>query len=322
MAGTLVIGFVFVDIKGFAGEHYDPRGRNLGQVRFIHGGVSRNVAENIANTGMPVTFASLTEDSALGNDVKKRLWARGCDTSYMRQVGHGGIGTWMVILDETGDVAGQISSPPDTAALEHLIADKGDEMVRNCDSIILELDTSEYLDEMVLALAKKYHKPVYTVVGNMSITLARPDFVAALDCFVCNEIEAGRLFGCDLTETAPEDMLAMLTARIGEVGCRSMVITMGVQGAVYYERDKDRGGIVRAIPTTPLDTTGAGDAFLSGTVMGLSRGLPLSRAVEAGTVLARATILTEESCAAPDAHFWDHYESLYRKESHDEKTVL
>ena len=86
MAGTLVIGFVFVDIKGFAKGNYNPRGRNLGQVRFIHGGVSRNVAENIANTGMPVAFASLTEDSALGNDVKKRLWARGCDTTYMREV--------------------------------------------------------------------------------------------------------------------------------------------------------------------------------------------------------------------------------------------
>lgn len=308
MAGTLVIGFVFVDIKGFAGGNYNPRGRNLGQVRFIHGGVSRNVAENIANTGMPVSFASLTEDSALGNDVKKRLWARGCDTTYMREVQQGGIGTWMVILDETGDVAGQISSPPDTAALERLVEEQGDDMVRSCDSIILELDTSEKLDEMVLALAEKYHKPVYTVVGNMSITLARPDFVAALDCFVCNEIEAGRLFECDLTETGPDDMLALLSSRIGEVGCRSMVITMGSRGAVYYEQDKRTGGVVNAIPTEPVDTTGAGDAFLSGTVMGLSRGLPLSRAVEAGTALAHATILTDESCAAPDEHFWDHFE--------------
>ena len=214
----------------------------------------------------------------------------------------------MVILDETGDVAGQISSPPDTAALERLVEEQGDEMVQNCDSIILELDTSEKLDEAVLALAKKYRKPVYTVVGNMSITLARPDFVAALDCFVCNEIEAGRLFGCDLTETGPDDMLALLSSRIGEVGCRSMVITMGSRGAVYYEQDKRTGGVVNAIPTEPVDTTGAGDAFLSGTVMGLSRGLPLSRAVEAGTALAHATILTDESCAAPDEHFWDRFE--------------
>ncbi len=308
MAGTLVIGFVFVDIKGFAGGDYNPHGRNVGEIKMIHGGVSRNVAENIANTGMPVSFASLTEDSALGNDVIKRLWARGCDTTYMKTVAVGGIGQWMVILDQTGNVAGQISSPPDTAALEQLIDERGDEMVSECDSIILELDTSEYLDEAVLALAKKYRKPVYTVVGNMSIILKRPDFVAALDCFVCNEIEAGRIFGLDLTETMPTDMLALLQDRIGEIGCRAMVITMGERGAVYYECDKQCGGIVPAIPTNLVDSTGAGDAFLSGTVMGLSRGLPLSRAVEAGTALASATIQTDESCASPDAHFWDRFQ--------------
>ena len=308
MGGTLVIGFVFVDIKGFAGDNYNPFGRNVGTVKFIHGGVSRNVAENIANTGMPVSFASLTEDSALGNDVIKRLWAHGCDTTYMKTVADGGIGQWMVILDGTGNVAGQISSPPDTEALERLIDERGDEMVSACDSIILELDTSEVLDEAVFALAKKYGKPVYTVVGNMSIILKRPDFVSALDCFVCNEIEAGRIFDLDLTDTSPEDMLALLQKRIGEIGCRAMVITMGEHGAVYYECDKQCGGMVPAIPTELVDSTGAGDAFLSGTVMGLSRGLPLSRAVEAGTALASATIQTDESCAAPDEHFWERFQ--------------
>ena len=138
---------------------------------------------------------------------------------------------------------------------------------------------------------------------------ARPDFVAALDCFVCNEIEAGRMFGLDLTKTPPEEMLALLKERIAAVGCRAMVITMGEQGAVYYERDTGIGGIAPAIPTKTVDSTGAGDAFLSGVVMGLSRGMPLSRAVDAGTALASATIQTDESCAAPDAHFWEQFQS-------------
>ena len=307
MAGTLVVGFVFVDIKGFAAGNYHPQGRNVGQVRFIHGGVSRNVAENIAVCGMPVSFASLYEDSALGHDVLRRLRAVGADTEYMRCVNERGIGTWMVILDGNGDVAGQISCPPDTAALEALISERGEEMVKTCDNIILELDTSPYIDEMVLAWAKQYGKPVYTVVGNMSVILDRPEFVAALDCFVCNEIEAGRMFGRDLTEVSPDEMLCVLKENIAAVGCRAMVITMGERGAVYYEADKETGGTVPAIPTVPADTTGAGDAFLSGTVMGLTRGMPMSRAVEVGTYLASKTIMTMESCAAPEDGFWDRF---------------
>ncbi len=307
MQKTLVVGFVFVDIKGFAEKGYNPVGRNLGEVRFIHGGVSRNVAENIAVCGMPVAFASLTEDSALGNDVLRRLNAVGADTRYTETVAHAGIGTWMVILDEHGDVAGQISCPPDTAALEALVRRRGEEMVRDCDNIILEIDTSAVIDEIILHWAKQYQKPVYTVVGNLSVIKSRPEFVAALDCFVCNEIEASELFDTDLTAATPDRMLEVLCDRTKTLGCRAMVVTMGERGAVYYETDKGFGGMVPAIPTKLVDSTGAGDAFLSGMVMGLSRGMPLSRAVSVGTLLASKTIETTESCAPPDPHFWENF---------------
>ena len=39
----------FVDIKGFPEDIYVPDGRNAGHVEYIHGGVSRNVVEDIAN---------------------------------------------------------------------------------------------------------------------------------------------------------------------------------------------------------------------------------------------------------------------------------
>ena len=51
-----VIGTVFVDIKGFADAHYDPAGRNVGQIKLVHGGVGRNVAEDVARLGGGVLF--------------------------------------------------------------------------------------------------------------------------------------------------------------------------------------------------------------------------------------------------------------------------
>ena len=47
--GIVVIGDVFIDIKGYSLSPYIPQGRNAGTVIQIHGGVARNVAENIAN---------------------------------------------------------------------------------------------------------------------------------------------------------------------------------------------------------------------------------------------------------------------------------
>ena len=46
--GIVVIGAVFVDIKGYPLSTYIPGGRNAGRVEQVHGGVCRNVAEDIA----------------------------------------------------------------------------------------------------------------------------------------------------------------------------------------------------------------------------------------------------------------------------------
>ena len=47
--GIVVIGAVFVDIKGYPLSTYIPGGRNSGRVEQVHGGVSRNIVEDIAN---------------------------------------------------------------------------------------------------------------------------------------------------------------------------------------------------------------------------------------------------------------------------------
>ena len=71
--GIVVIGAVFVDIKGFPDDAYIPDGRNVGRIEYIHGGVCRNVAEDIANVELRPTFISIVDNSALGADVLKKL---------------------------------------------------------------------------------------------------------------------------------------------------------------------------------------------------------------------------------------------------------
>ena len=43
----VVMGAVFVDIKGYPLSSYIPGGRNAGRVVQVHGGVSRNIVEDI-----------------------------------------------------------------------------------------------------------------------------------------------------------------------------------------------------------------------------------------------------------------------------------
>ena len=47
--GIVVIGDVFIDVKGYSTAPFIPGGRNAGEIQQIHGGVGRNVVEDIAN---------------------------------------------------------------------------------------------------------------------------------------------------------------------------------------------------------------------------------------------------------------------------------
>ena len=101
--GIVVIGDVFIDIKGYSIASYIPQGRNVGTIAQIHGGVGRNVAEDIANLELKPTFISLVNDDAMGEEVIRKLERHKVDTSYMRKVPNG-MGTWMAIFDNNGDV--------------------------------------------------------------------------------------------------------------------------------------------------------------------------------------------------------------------------
>ena len=67
--GIVVLGAVFVDIKGYPSDVYIPGGRNAGRVEQMHGGVSRNIVEDIANVELQPTFIGLVDDTGAGDAV-------------------------------------------------------------------------------------------------------------------------------------------------------------------------------------------------------------------------------------------------------------
>lgn len=205
------------------------------------------------------------------------------------------MGMWLAIMDQKGDLVGSISQMPDLDLLERVIAEKSREITEETTHIVLELDLNERISRSVIETAQAYRRKVYGIPGNLDVILRNPDLLTHLDCFICNDIEAGRLLSRDLTGLTIEALQEILYGYVLDNGLSSMVITLGPMGAVYFEAGTLEKGYQPAIPTGIVDTSGAGDAFFSGTVMGLIRNRPLSEAVVCGARIASLTIRHKES---------------------------
>ena len=289
----VVVGAVFVDVKGFPEDNYIPTGRNAGRVEFVHGGVGRNVAEDIANVELRPRFVSLVDDNAEGEAVLKKLRNHKVNTDYVLSVPDG-MGMWLAVFDNSGDLAGSISKRPDPSALVQLLEEKGDEIFADADSIVVEIDLDKEVVKQVFKYAEKYHKKVYAVVANMSIASQRRDFLQSTDCFVCNVLEAGILFVTDFSRLSPEELCEELSRRVVSARIPAVVVTLGSKGSVYADMQGNKG-VCPAETVQVRDTTGAGDAFCAGVAMGLTYGKTMPEALEIGTRLAASVITVSEN---------------------------
>ena len=289
----VVVGNVFLDIKGFPDNKYIPAGRNAGSVEVVHGGVGRNVAEDIANVELRPRFVSMVDDTAQGTEVLRKLQNHKVDTRFVAQVPNG-MGIWLAVFDSSGDLVSAISKRPEMDAMVRMLDEHGDEIFADADSIVMEIDVDKEVVKRVLQYARKYKKKVYAVVANMSIASQRRDFLQSTDCFVCNAQEAGILFAADYEGWEPEALCRDLAERIVSARIPSMIVTMGGQGAVYADMAGNQG-FCPARPVRVKDTTGAGDAFCAGVAIGLTYGKSMPEAVDIGARLASSVITVLEN---------------------------
>ena len=291
--GIVVIGAVFVDIKGYPESVFSPKGRNVGKVEQIHGGVGRNIAEDIANCELRPTFVGLVDKSGTGEDVVSKLRNHRVNTDFIRKT-RDGMGTWLAVFDNDGDVCASISKRPNLLPIADILEEQGDEIFAKADSIIIEIDMDKEIVKKTFAHAKKHNKKVISAVANMSIALERRDFLKSIDCFVCNIQEAGILFSDDYTDRTADEMVELLSAKVQAARIPSMIVTMGGDGAVYADIHGNKG-FCPARRVKVRDTTGAGDAFCAGVAIGLTYGKDLKESCEIGAHLAASVIVTSDN---------------------------
>lgn len=278
-----VIGASNIDLIGFSNEKLIYKDSNVGELETILGGVGRNIAENLNHLDIDVEFLSVFADDEFSkmiidscNDLEismqHSLIKKNSKTSF-----------FMAILDRFNDLALGLSAMdiydniPDS-----FILDKLDIIAQN-DYCVLETN----LPASILKLAVEKLPDVRFALEAVSAkkALKAKGIIDKLYILKCNALEAELLSGIKVkNEIEYEDLVAHFL----KLGVKKVFITLGMDGVAYG--DENEIYIAKNSILSPVNTNGAGDAFMAGILYGETHGFELYDMVQFASACAQITI--------------------------------
>lgn len=284
VVGSIVLDHKWYPVGRLSG--ISAGGYPLWKVERRPGGVGRNVAENLAVLGVPVSFVGLSGTDETAMELESRLAAAGVDLAIVRVPD--GIGRFDVHLDDAGQLSRSTIRLPDVELLSWDVLINALPELGNADIVVAETG----LAESMLAALRVYTRRRGIRLLGMPTRIAhhgpRWSLIRQLDLLVLNETEAAAITGLPRDgelSTACAQASAILAG-----GPPVVVLTCGSRGAVMASADEPEPRHIPAQPVPCVDDTGAGDALVSGLLMALAERSDLASAVACGLAAARLVI--------------------------------
>lgn len=270
----VVVGSIGIDFVAVA-----PRLPKVGETvlatRPLHigpGGKGFNQAAGASRLGGEVRFATKTGRGDLGRQARTFLEAEALLTPLARE-SEADNQVALIFVDDSG--RNMISVTPGASA-DLLPPDVSSLGLAAGDILLAQL---EIPIETVSAAAASAKAVGATVVLNPAPARRLPDQLLSLvDIATPNETELSLLTGMP---TATSSDVVAAAERLMDLGVKEVVATVGAKGAIHVDRAGSTS--FRSLLVDAVDTTGAGDAFNAGLVVGLSRGFSLPDAIQLGS---------------------------------------
>lgn len=237
------------------------------------GGTSAGKALGLARLGVPTTLRTALGDDERGDRILAALAHPGLTLAAVRGPGRSEAHLNLMAADG-GRLSIYLDLPPDPGPVPPDVAD----LLTTAD--VLVADLAEHVVPL-LAAARAAGTEIWCDVHDYdgAAEFHRP-FLDAADVVVAS---ADRL----------PDVDRFLAERVA-AGARWAVCTRGASGAVAHGRDEGR----LCVPALPgvrvVDTNGAGDAFVSGMLLGHLDGLPLAQCLRLGAAAGALAVGTAD----------------------------
>ena len=262
-----VVGSINMDLAIHAATIPVPGQTVLGSsLSTIPGGKGANQAVAAARCRGRVSIIGRVGNDDFGQRLLLELQTKGVDTTGVMVSETVGTGTAIVMVDNNGDNAICVAAGANNLLRPDDIDEKV-ELITTADIVMLQLEIPQDTAVYAMQLARRNGIPV--VLNPSPVPeMVNPALFEA-DILILNQNETAQLCG-EPADNVREAKLAgsALVSR----GVSTVVVTLGRRGAVSITTDE----IINIAPFSAkvVDTTGAGDAFTAGFMVGSLRRLP------------------------------------------------
>ncbi len=280
-----VIGGVNIDIGGVPDAKLVDRDSNPGRTVFSLGGVGRNIAHNIRLLGISVKLMTAMGGDVYGEQIAQNCEELGIEIQDSIKVSQENTSTYLYIADENGDMKLALS---DMRIYEHLTPEYIQnklELINRGRVVVIDTNIPTKTIEFI---CEKSKAPVFA--DPVSGTKAEKLFnvLDKLYAVTPNRHEAEILSGVAIMCDAD---LKKAAKAILQKGVKNVFITLGEKGV--YCANEDEAFLLEGKASKVVSTTGAGDSFTAGLVLGFTKRLGLREMAQLGIAAASITIESE-----------------------------
>jgi ribokinase len=273
-----VVGSTMIDLVSYASRVPGPGETLIGESFAMgFGGKGANQAVMARLLGARVTMINCVGDDSYGEMTRANLDGFGIDTTHVH-VAPGSSGVAQIWVEPDG--TNRIIIVP--GANHHLTPEQAVAAVESMEDVAIVVGQFEIPQGVTAAAFEAARRRGATTILNPAPGAPiDAGLLAATDWLIPNEVELGEITG---STTGDDDMLrAASDLAVG------MVVTLGEAGAALVSPDEG----VRRFPAprvTPVDTTGAGDAFVGSFAFALAAGWAETDAVALGILCAADSV--------------------------------
>jgi ribokinase len=257
MAGRIaVIGSNMVDLVTYVTRMPD-KGETLEAPSFEmgHGGKGANQAVAAAKLGADVLMVTKVGEDMFADNTIKNLASVGVDTRHVGKAPGRSSGVATIMVEPSGENSILIVKGANNDLLPADIERAADDL-KTCDLILLQLEIP--VETVYAAIDFGQRHGIKTLLNPApAVTTLDPERIRHASFLVPNETELAILSGqpVDSMEAIEAAARSLIAKGIGTV-----IVTMGARGALLVTA-ADMTPIA-PVNVTPVDTTGAGDAFI------------------------------------------------------------